>query len=345
MKKSWSALLLTSIFTTLQLTGLPNQKPSEAVAHCRIWHPHHCTIREVVKDVGKTVDRWGLAVAHPALTPIPAYLEFLFQQGNKNGWKGLPDDFKACYKSYYSYNLDDVKYATNIDTVHGSAITVDDRIYFPTDIDLTKRSNKHWILHEMEHIRQYKAVGGVSAFMVKYVAQGGIKIGSKGSFKIHDDIQLEGEAESKADRVVDACSGDSQSQIPPTATTETPPNPPSTPTETPPQSVAACSSTYDPRPYRPGTSRWNGRVGQIAFNNGTSTSVKVTLFHPDAPATAFNSWNVQPGQNLYLGGDNYGMDWGIQVNDSPICIVGSVSDWNSFNGSHIFQTWVERISR
>jgi hypothetical protein len=111
------------------------------------------------------------------------------------------------------------------------------------------------------------------------------------------------------------------------------------------QSVAACSSTYDPRPYRPGTSGWNGRVGQIAFNNGTSTSVKVTLFHPDAPASAFNSWNVQPKQNLYLGGDSYGMDWGIQVNDSPICIVGSVSDWNSFNGSHIFQTWVERVSR
>jgi len=111
------------------------------------------------------------------------------------------------------------------------------------------------------------------------------------------------------------------------------------------QSAAACSSTYDPRPYRPGTAGWNGRVGQIAFNNGTSASVKVTLFHPDAPARAFNSWNVQPGQNLFLGGDNYGMDWGIQVDGSPICIVGSVSDWNSFNGSQIFQTWVERVRR
>jgi hypothetical protein len=107
----------------------------------------------------------------------------------------------------------------------------------------------------------------------------------------------------------------------------------------------ACSSKYDPRPYRPGTSRWNGRVGQIAFNNSTSTSVKVTLFHPDAPARAFKSWNVQPGQNLFLGGDNYGMDWGIQVDRSRICILGSVSDWNSFNGSQIFQTWVERVRR
>ncbi|MEE3719760.1 hypothetical protein V2H45_23745 [Tumidithrix elongata RA019] len=109
--------------------------------------------------------------------------------------------------------------------------------------------------------------------------------------------------------------------------------------------TVACSSTYDPRPYRPGTSGWTGRVGQIAFNNGTSASVRVTLFHPDAPTRAFKSWNVQPRQNLFLGGDNYGMDWGIQVDNSPICIVGSVSDWNSFNGSQIFQTWVERVPR
>lgn len=107
----------------------------------------------------------------------------------------------------------------------------------------------------------------------------------------------------------------------------------------------ACSSVYEPRPYRPGTSGWTGRVGQIAFNNGTRSPVRVTLYHPDAPSRAFKSWNVSPGENLFLGGDNYGMDWGIQVNGSAICIVGLVSDWNSFNGSRIFQTWVERVRR
>jgi len=107
--------------------------------------------------------------------------------------------------------------------------------------------------------------------------------------------------------------------------------------------AAACSSTYDPRPYRPGTSGWTGRIGKLAFNNGIGSAVKVTLYHPDAPDRAFNSWVVQPGQNLFFGEENYGMDWGIQVDGSPICIVGLVSDWNFFNGSQIFQTWVERI--
>lgn len=108
---------------------------------------------------------------------------------------------------------------------------------------------------------------------------------------------------------------------------------------------SACSSVYEPQRYRPGASGWTGQVGQVAFNNGTRSSVRVTLYHPDAPKRVFKSWNVRPGQNLFLGNDNYGMDWGIQVNGSAICIVGLVSDWNSFNGSQIFQTWVERVRR
>lgn len=108
-------------------------------------------------------------------------------------------------------------------------------------------------------------------------------------------------------------------------------------------SVSACSSTYDPRPYRPGTSNWDGHVGKIAFNNGTNRIVKVTLYHPDAPNRQFGSWNIQPGANTFLGDNNYGMDWGIQVDNSNICILKLVSDFsNDSNGAH-FQTWPERL--
>jgi hypothetical protein len=66
--------------------------------------------------------------------------------------------------------------------------------------------------------------------------------------------------------------------------------------------------------------------------------VQVTLYHPDAPDRAFKSWAVQPGQNIFLDEHNYGMDWGIQVDSSPVCIVGRVSAWNEFNGKYIFQS-------
>lgn len=212
MRQFRSVFVLTTTLAMLQLIGFPNQKANEAQAHCRAWHPHHCTIREVVDDVGRTVDRWGLAAANPSLIPVSGYLESLLQQGNGR-WQTLPDDFKACYREHYSFNLDDVRFATNVNTIHGQGITVDSQIYFPRDINLSDRVDRHWMLHELEHVRQYQVVGGVSAFLVKYVVQGGIEVGRNGSINIHDNIGLEREADSKADRILDACSKTSSQPV------------------------------------------------------------------------------------------------------------------------------------
>lgn len=198
MRNLWAALGLTVTLTMVQVIGLPNQR--QVQAHCRVWHPHHCTIKEVGIDIKKTIDRHGLSVANPSLIPVSGYLEFLYQQGN-NRWERLPDDFKSCYREYYS-NLDNVRYATNVNTVHGSAITVGSEIYFPKDINLSNPDDRRWILHELEHVRQYQVVGGVSAFLVKYIVQGAIQIGRNGSINIHDNIELEREANSKADRMI-----------------------------------------------------------------------------------------------------------------------------------------------
>lgn len=107
--------------------------------------------------------------------------------------------------------------------------------------------------------------------------------------------------------------------------------------------VPACAATYDPAPFRPGMPAWNARIGKIAFNNGTAKNIRVTLYHPDAPTTPFGIWDIAPGMNAFLGENNYGMDWAIKVDDSNPCIVGLVSDWNTFEGSNIFQTWPEKL--
>lgn len=113
-----------------------------------------------------------------------------------------------------------------------------------------------------------------------------------------------------------------------------------TPTPTRPNSstsLQACSPSYNPNGYRPGQAGWKGRVAKVAFNNGTSNQVNVTLYHPDNKAP-FKNWTVRPGENVFLDTNNYGMDWGIQVDSSEVCIVGRVSAWNSFNGENIFQS-------
>jgi hypothetical protein len=198
MKFKRLGLTLSLALATVPIISLLN--PKEVKAHCRIWHPHHCSIEEVVDDVTKTVDRWGLVVASPYLAPVPGYLESLYQQGNGR-WRNLPNAFKARYRRHYGINLDEVKYATNINTGHGQAITVGKEIYFPTDINLDDPDGLHWMLHELEHVRQYQVVGGVSAFLVKYAVQGSMQIARNGSFNIHDNIQLEKEADAKADRL------------------------------------------------------------------------------------------------------------------------------------------------
>lgn len=106
-----------------------------------------------------------------------------------------------------------------------------------------------------------------------------------------------------------------------------------------------CSSTYNPSSLRERTSSelFDGRVGRITFTNGSDRSVTVKLYHPDSPNRAFSTQEISPGENIFLGEHSYGSDWGIQVNDSLICIIGRVSDWNLFNGSQIFQTGTERV--
>jgi hypothetical protein len=105
-----------------------------------------------------------------------------------------------------------------------------------------------------------------------------------------------------------------------------------------PPTPSVCSTQYNPAAYRPGTPNWTGQVGKIVFNNGTPNPLTVKLYHPDAPGSVFNSWVVKPNDNIYLGDANYGMDWGIQVNDSPVCIVGKVSAWNTLYDEKVFQS-------
>jgi hypothetical protein len=102
------------------------------------------------------------------------------------------------------------------------------------------------------------------------------------------------------------------------------------------QQSNGCSMQYDPSRYQSGTYQGDGQIGYIGFYNPTSSSVEVKLYHPDYPGYPLKQkissrWNVwiyawSWYQNVRV---KLGANWGIQVNDSPICFVGAVSDWKS----------------
>jgi len=137
------------------------------------------------------------------LTPpiVREYFTYLENQGNGR-WKALPDRLQYILTPKYDkVILSEVRYAENIDTIHGQAITVGNNIYFPQSINLNNPTDIPWLLHELEHVSQYNAHGGKEAFVVKYLVNGALQIGRNGSINIHDAINLERDAENKAIRI------------------------------------------------------------------------------------------------------------------------------------------------
>jgi hypothetical protein len=83
----------------------------------------------------------------------------------------------------------------------------------------------------------------------------------------------------------------------------------------------------------------DGRLGPIKVVNNTETATIISLYHPDAPKRVFKYWYAEPGQSYLLSVDNYSSDWGIQVDEGPICFVGRVASWDG----HTFTTFPSRL--
>lgn len=96
----------------------------------------------------------------------------------------------------------------------------------------------------------------------------------------------------------------------------------------------ACSSTYEPPATvqeRRNAGWFDGRVGRAAFRNNSDQTRIITLYHPDNSAP-FRFWVIDPEKFVYLGEFNYGSDFGIQINDEPICLIGRVSTYSAKEG-------------
>jgi hypothetical protein len=162
------------------------------------------TVRQILRDFDDEALQPIINDLKRGVVPplFAGYMADLERQARRKK-KALPGKLSSILRSHYkSIDLDRVRYAEEINTWHGQAITIGDTIYFPVQIDLENRADIHWMLHELEHVSQYDKVGGVSAFLAKYMFQGGLHAINNGSFNVHDQIELEQDAENKADRII-----------------------------------------------------------------------------------------------------------------------------------------------
>jgi Domain of unknown function (DUF4157) len=155
-------------------------------------------------------------IGYQTIKPIiENYIGFLQNQAGNNV-QTLDEDFVARVQPFYPINLRNVRYATNINTIHGSNITIGNMIYFTNDIDLNDDDDAALTYHELQHVVQYARKGSVDAFMAQYVLQaGGSVLRGGNSVDIHDNIGLENDAINKATEVANRVAAVSNAQSSP----------------------------------------------------------------------------------------------------------------------------------
>ena len=154
---------------------------------------------ETVEDLIKEL---LAAIVSPELVNIVATYTLAMELQAAGKWKSLPSGLRQWLQPHYKIDLSTVRYAENIETGHGQAITFENNIYFPVGVDLTKVNTVHWMMHELEHSVQYAVTGGFAPFVMKYLVQSAQQIISKGFVNIHDNIPLEEAAMTKADTLI-----------------------------------------------------------------------------------------------------------------------------------------------
>ena len=157
-------------------------------------------------------------LGYESIRPIADnYIRFLQQQAGSNVYPLDEASINAIqHPAIYSVNLHAVRYATNINTIHGANITIGNTIYFVRNMN-SGDPNDAWVLaHELEHVVQYANRGGVEPFLAEYVLKAGGSILRGGnSIDIHNNIDLENAANAKANQVMAAIGASANATPPP----------------------------------------------------------------------------------------------------------------------------------
>ena len=141
-----------------------------------------------------------------AIPAIAAYIEVL-ERNSAGKQARIPELIRNMVRiDYPEINVDAVAVYFNVNTCSGNnAVTIDQSIYFPQEVDFFSPDGLHWLLHEMHHCVQYRRAGGVMQFLVPYVRDNAKKIITHGTLSPHDFLDAEREADAKAYAAMPRC--------------------------------------------------------------------------------------------------------------------------------------------
>jgi len=167
----------------------------------RAWDQIEDAAEDAKAEIGDAFAHAVTSGLGPVLIPpIMGYWGTLAVQA-KGRERTIPMPFRALLQPYFSYNLARVHYAERIQTVGDYAVTFGRRIYFPRGMNLDTLRDLHWLVHELRHVQQYHDHGGVVPFLHAYVTDIGETVSRTHSFRVHDLLPLERDAEAYASAV------------------------------------------------------------------------------------------------------------------------------------------------
>jgi hypothetical protein len=162
-------------------------------------------LRRCLGDLSKCPSIAVAGYAYSAIAPVAEqYIQYLEGQGDGK-WKTIPEDIIGRIQQYYpEIDLHSIRYAEQINTIHGFDITIGNDIFFVQPQNFNTFYGYGKLAHELQHSVQYQKKGGVDAFLAEYIAKSGGAIVANRSFNVHDDIDLEQEAIAKSTAVQQA---------------------------------------------------------------------------------------------------------------------------------------------
>jgi Domain of unknown function (DUF4157) len=159
-------------------------------------------IKQCVSNLSACPAQIIARIGYETVRPIvDHYIGFLQNQAGNNVYR-LDDSIIGQIQQFYSVDLHSVVYATGINTLHGANITIGSTVYFVRPMNFNDPNDAWTLYHELEHVVQYAARGGVEPFLAEYILKAGGSILRGGnSIDIHDNIDLENAANAKANQV------------------------------------------------------------------------------------------------------------------------------------------------
>ena len=129
-------------------------------------------------------------------------LPYLLKLRSQSNSKKLTYKQRWAFGKHYKQNMDLVSYYENVNTGHGAAITIGTEIFFPRSLNLNSIGDVWWMLHELEHVDQYKRAGSIENFLRGYFGDAVLTMIKNFTFNPHDNMQTEKDADKKANDVL-----------------------------------------------------------------------------------------------------------------------------------------------